>query len=347
MTRRLLADPELPNKVAGGRSEDIAPCSGCLYCWHEKACNNRPVRCRINAALGREREYEIKPAEKKRRVLIAGSGPGGMEAARVAALRGHEVILYEKEHHLGGLLVLAAIVKDLEFESILDTIHYFNTQMSKLGVTIRLGKEVNLSEIKKINPDVVILATGGVSAIPEIRGINHRKVLRSDQLHGKLKLALRVLGPKAIERLTKWWMPIGKRVVIIGGALAGCQLAEFLVKRGRKVTIVDTAKKLGEGLLSNDPTRLFKWLDQKGVTMMAEVKYEEIRDKGLVITTKEGERKTLEADTIIMALPLLPTADLLKSLEGKVPAVYQIGDCREFGFIHNAIADGSRIARMI
>jgi 2,4-dienoyl-CoA reductase (NADPH2) len=160
-------------------------------------------------------------------------------------------------------------------------------------------------------------------------------------------LALRVLGPKAIERLTKWWMPIGKRVVIIGGALAGCQLAEFLVKRGRKVTIVDTAKKLGEGLLSNDPTRLFKWLDQKGVTMMAEVKYEEIRDKGLVITTKEGERKTLEADTIIMALPLLPTADLLKSLEGKVPAVYQIGDCREFGFIHNAIADGSRIARMI
>jgi pyruvate/2-oxoglutarate dehydrogenase complex dihydrolipoamide dehydrogenase (E3) component len=99
--------------------------------------------------------------------------------------------------------------------------------------------------------------------------------------------------------------------------------------------------------LSNDPTRLFKWLDQKGVTMMAEVKYEEITGKGLVIATKEGERKTLEADTIITALPLLRTADLRKSLEGKGPEVYQIGDCREFGFIHNAIADGSRIARMI
>jgi 2,4-dienoyl-CoA reductase (NADPH2) len=347
MTRRLLADPELPNKVAEGRLEDIAPCSGCLYCWHEKACNNRPIRCRINAALGREREYEIKPVEKKKKVLIAGSGPAGMEAARVAALRGHEVILYEKWYKLGGLLPLAAIVKDLEFESILDTIHYFKTQMTKLGVKIRLEKEVNFSEIKKINPDVVILATGGVSVIPEIPGINNRKVLSSDQLHGKLKLALRLLGPKAIEGLTKLWMPIGKRVVIIGGALAGCQLAEFLVKRGRKVTIVDTAKKLGEGLLSNDPTRLFKWLDQKGMTMMAEVKYEEITDKGLVITTKEGERRTLEADTIMTALPLLPTADLLKSLEGKVPEVYQIGDCRESGFIHNAIADGSRIARMI
>ena len=104
-------------------------------------------------------------------------------------------------------------------------------------------------------------------------------------------MALRFLGPKAIEQLTKWWMPIGKRVVIIGGALAGCQLAEFLVKRGRKVTIVDTAKKLGEGLLSNDPTRLFKWFDQKGVTMMAEVKYEEITDKGLVDHNEGGEKK--------------------------------------------------------
>jgi 2,4-dienoyl-CoA reductase (NADPH2) len=347
MTRRLLADPELPNKVAEGRLEDIAPCSGCLYCWHEKACNNRPIRCRINAALGREGEFEIKSAEKKKKVLVAGSGPAGMEAARVAALRGHEVILYEKERRLGGLLPLAAIVKDLEFESILNTIHYFKNQMTKLNVKIELGREVNLSEIKKINPDVIIIAIGGINAIPQIPGIKSRKVLNSDKLHRKLKLALRFLGPKAIEQLTKWWMPIGNRVVIIGGALAGCQLAEFLVKRGRKVTIVDTAKRLGDGLLANDPTRLFKWFHQKGVAIMAEVKYEEITEKGLVITTKDGERKILEADTIITSLPLLPSADLLKSLEGKIPEVYQIGDCRESGFIHSAIADGSRIARMI
>jgi 2,4-dienoyl-CoA reductase (NADPH2) len=104
---------------------------------------------------------------------------------------------------------------------------------------------------------------------------------------------------------------------------------------------------LGEGLLANDPTRLFKWFHQKGVVTMTEVKYEEITDQGLVLTTKEGERKTLEADTIITVLPLQPTPGLLRSLEGKVPEVYQIGDCRESGFIHNAIADGSRIARLI
>jgi 2,4-dienoyl-CoA reductase (NADPH2) len=133
----------------------------------------------------------------------------------------------------------------------------------------------------------------------------------------------------------------------MGGALAGCQLAEFLVKRGRKVTIVDTAKKLGEGLLANDPTRLFKWFLLKGVVMMTEVKYEEITDQGLILTTKEGERKTLEADTIITVLPLQPNLGLQRSLEGKVPEVYQIGDSREPGYIHSAIADGSRIARLI
>jgi len=347
MTRRLLADPELPIKVAEGRLEDIAPCSGCLYCWHEKACHNRPVRCRINAALGREREYEIKPAEKKKKVLIAGSGPAGMEAARVAALRGHDVTLYEKDPQLGGLLLLAAIVKDLECESILDTVHYFRTQLTKLGVTIRLGKEVNLSVINGMNPDVVILATGGVNVTPAIPGFNNRKVFRSDRLHGMLKMGLRFLGPMVFAKLTKWWMPVGNRVVIIGGALAGCQLAEFLVKRGRKVTIVDTAEKLGEGLLANDPTRLFKWFDQKGVTMMAEVQYEEITDKGLVIITKEGERKTLEADTLITLMPLVPDDKLLKSLKDKVAEIHPIGDCRMYGLIPDAVADGARIARMI
>lgn len=301
----------------------------------------------MNAAVGREQEYEIKPAEKKKRVLIAGSGPAGMEAAMVAALRNHEVILCEKGHQLGGLLPLAAIMKDRELGSILDMIRYFETQLTKLGVVVKLGEEVNSSVIRKMNPDVVLLATGGVSAIPEIPGINNRKVVSSAKLHGMLKTALRFLGPKILERLTKMWMPIGKRVIIIGGAIQGCQLAEFLVKRGRKVTILDTAETLGEGLPYENPVRLFKWLREKGAVMLAGVKYDRITDKGLVVITKEGERKALEADSIITTLPLLPDPDLLKSLEGTVAEIYQIGDCREFGLMHDAIADGSRIARNI
>jgi 2,4-dienoyl-CoA reductase (NADPH2) len=346
MTRCLIADPELPNKVAAGRLEDIVPCPGCGYCSHSRL-GDSPLRCRMNAAVGREQEYEIKPAEKKKKVLIAGGGPAGMEAARVAALRGHEVILYEKGHQLGGLLPLAAIVKDHEFESILDMIRYFKTQLTRLGVTVKLGKELDLSVIKEINPDVVILATGGLSTIPEISGIDNRKVINSARLYGMLKTAMRFFGPRILERLTKMWMPIGKRVIIIGGSIQGCLLAEFLVKRGREVAIVDTAEQLGEGLPYDIPIRLFKWLNEKGTTMLAGVTYDGIIDEGLVVTTKGGERKTLEADSIITTLPLLPNIELFKQLEDKGAEIHPIGDCREFGLMHDAIADGSRIARRI
>jgi pyruvate/2-oxoglutarate dehydrogenase complex dihydrolipoamide dehydrogenase (E3) component len=212
---------------------------------------------------------------------------------------------------------------------------------------MRLGKEVTQSVVEEIKPDVLILAIGGAPTTPAIPGINRRKVIDSDKLRQMLKSYLKIFGPRALERLTKLWMPVGKSIVIIGGALQGCELAEFLVKRGRKVAIVDTAGQLGEGMISDDPDRLFKWLNQKGATMMAGVKYEEITDEGLVITAKDGERKTLKADTIIAALPLLPNTDFLKSLEGKVPEIYQIGDCREPAFMPEAIADGSRIARVI
>jgi 2,4-dienoyl-CoA reductase (NADPH2) len=306
-----------------------------------------PLRCRINAALGRHREFEIKPAEKKKRVLIAGGGPSGLEAARVAALRGHDVTLYEKERTFGGLMPLAAMVKEHELESILSTIQYLKTQNTKLGVTMRRGKAVDASAINEIRPDVLILATGGDPAVPAIRGINHPKVVNNANLHRTLKFWMRFVGPKAMERLTKLWMPIGKIVVIIGGGLEGCQLAEFLVKRGRKVTIVDSEPTLGKGLLSDDPDRLFKWFDKKGVVTTTGVTYEAVSDEGLIVTTKEGERKTLMADSIITALPLRPAGDLAESLGKKVTEVYEIGDCREPGHMYDAIADGYRIGRVI
>jgi 2,4-dienoyl-CoA reductase (NADPH2) len=142
-------------------------------------------------------------------------------------------------------------------------------------------------------------------------------------------------------------MPIGKRVVIIGGAIHGCELAEFLIKRGREVTIVHDGKTLGEGIPVEDLMRFLPWLERKGIVRFTEAKYEEINDKGLVITTREGERKTLEADTIIATLPFLPNTDALKSLEGKSPEIYTIGSCGEPGLIVNAIADGARIGHKI
>ena len=134
----------------------------------------------------------------------------------------------------------------------------------------------------------------------------------------------------------------------MGGNIQGCQTAEFLVKRGRKVTIVDTAQEIGEGLLEAFfKPHLLDWLDEKGVEMLPGVQYEEITDHGLIVTMKKGKKKTVKADTIVTALPLLPNTELLKELDGSAPKVYAIGDCKEPHLIVDAIAEGSRIARTI
>jgi 2,4-dienoyl-CoA reductase (NADPH2) len=270
-----------------------------------------------------------------------------MEAARVAALRGHEVVLYEKEHRLGGSVPVAATMKGLEIEDLPAVVRYLNTQITKLGVKINLGKEVNKALVERIKPDVLILATGGLYSVPEIPGIDSRNVVRAAGLNRRLKTCLRFVSPKLLIWATKFWMPIGKSVVIIGGGIHGLQLAAFLVKRGRKVTVVGAAEEMGEGMVESSKFRLFWWLKQKGVPMLSGVKYEEITDKGLTITTKEGEKRILAADTILPALAMAPDTEFVKGLKETAPEIYQIGDCRNPALIIDAIGDGSRIGRLI
>jgi 2,4-dienoyl-CoA reductase (NADPH2) len=240
------------------------------------------------------------------------------------------------------------LVKGFDREDILGFIGYLKTQVVKLGVDIRLGKEVNKSVIEGIKPDVLVIAAGAIHDIPNVPGINKRHVVTSKDLHSQLKGYLRFIPPRLLRPLTKVWMPIGERVVIMGGGIQGCQTAEFLVERGRKVTIVDTAEEIGEGLLDIlIKPHLLNWLYEKGVTILSGVKYEEITDKGLSLTTKEGKKETIKADTIITALPMLPNTELLEELNGLVPEVYTIGDCKDPLLVVDAIADGSRIAREI
>jgi 2,4-dienoyl-CoA reductase (NADPH2) len=242
---------------------------------------------------------------------------------------------------------MAAMVKGVEIEDLPALVRYLKGQIIKLGVKIKLGQEFHPSVIEEVRPDVVILAMGGVPARPDIPGINGHNVISGADLHRRLKRYLRFLGPKALRWLTRFWMPLGKRVVIIGGTIHGCELAEFLVKRGRRVTIVDAAEELGEDLVENTRTRLLWWFRKKGATLLTGVKCEAITAKGLTITNEAGQRQTIEADTIIPALPLAPNTGLLNSLEGKVPEIYAIGDGREPRLIIDAIADGSSIAHTI
>jgi 2,4-dienoyl-CoA reductase (NADPH2) len=341
MTRRLLADPDLPNKIAAGRIDDIAPCSGCSFCLGSRG------RCRINGLMGTVYNT-IEKAERKKKVLVIGGGPAGMEAARVSALRGHDVTLYERFPKLGGLLPLAAMVKGPHPEDLQTLIRYFKRQMTKLGVKIKLGKEAALPVIRNTKPDVVFLATGGIPVVPEIPGIDRPNVISGAQLHRRLKFFLRFFGPKTLRWLSQFYMPIGSRVVIIGGAIQGCELAEFLTKRGRKVTIVEKAETLGEGMVKTMKEHLFIWFEKKGVTMISGVKeYVEITDKGLTIIDKDGKRQMIEADTIVPALPLTPNMEMFESLKKEVPDIHAIGDSKEPKLIADAIGIGLRNAREV
>ncbi len=340
MTRRLLADPDYPRKIAEGRMDEIQPCTGCDNCLGSR-------RCRINGLLGTPYNT-IEKAGKKKKVLVIGGGPAGMSAARVAALRGHDVILYEKSSMLGGLLPIASIVKGPRPEDLSLIINYFSRQLAKLGVKVELGKEADVSVVEALKPDVVFLATGGTSIIPKIPGIDGPNVVNGAALHQKLKFALKFFKPETIRNLTKLYMPLGKKVVVIGGAIQGCELAEFLTKRGREVTVVETSEMMGDGMVDAMMDYLFNWFHKKGVKLISGVKeYVEITGKGLTIIDKFGQEQTIEADSIATALPLKSNDGLLEELKEKVPEVYPIGDCKEPLLIADAIGTGLRTAREI
>jgi len=340
MTRRLIADPEYPKKVAAGKMEDIAPCTGCDNCLGSR-------RCRVNGLVGTPFNT-IEKAERKKRVLVIGGGPAGMSAARVSALRGHDVTLYEKAGALGGLLPLAYMVKGPHPENLSLLIEYFARQLRSLGVKVVLGRKADLATVEAIRPDTVFLATGGVSTTPEIPGIEKSIVVSGAALHRQLKFFLKFFDPQTLRKLSKLYMPLGRRVIVVGGAIQGCELAEFLTHRGRSVTIVEKNEMIGEGMVDALLDHLMIWFKKKGVKLIGGVReYVEITGGGLTIIDRDGRKQTLEADNIVSALPLTSENSLLEGLRARVSEVYAVGDCDKPALIADAIGSGLRTAREV
>jgi 2,4-dienoyl-CoA reductase (NADPH2) len=347
LTRRFFADPEYARKVAEGRLEDIAPCTACLECLSRQE-RTLPIRCRINAAFGRGYDFALKPAKVAKKVVVVGGGPAGMEAARVAAIRGHQVTLYEKEGRLGGLLQLAAMIKGTEIEDLPRINRYLERQVRQAGVRVCCGTEVTAALIEREKPDAVVIAGGGLPAVPNLPGIDNPHVVSTQTLHKQSKFFMKLFGPRLLRRLSRLYLPIGKRVIIIGGSIQGCETAEFLTKLGRKVTVLESSDELGAGIPSLYRPRLLWWLAKNGVFMLSGVTVTEITDGGVAIITREGERKDLKADTVMAVVPPNPNKALFESLRGKIPEVHLIGDAKEESqYILGAVSDGAEVARLI
>ena len=218
MGRAMLSDPETPNKIASGKLDEIRPCVGCNECLQRLLGVDGNLHCSVNPVTGRETELKITPAQKKKRVVIVGGGPGGMEAARVAKLRGHEVILIEKTPVLGGKLNAAAIPPFKgELRKFLD---FQKKQMKKLGIELKMKQEAGVESIRKHNPDAVVIAAGTRKRALDLPGSGKLPLMDAeDVLKGKGK--------------------VGKTVAVVGGGLVGCETAEYLADHGKQVIIVE------------------------------------------------------------------------------------------------------------
>lgn len=351
MCRRLMADPEIPNKLAAGRYADITPCTACDDC-SKQLMMGTPIRCRVNAALGGDQEYIIRPALSRKKVVVVGGGPAGMEAARVAAIRGHEVTLYEKETRLGGLLPWVAVFKGDDIDRDANTLTaYLENQITKLGVKVKLGQEYTPADTAKSKPDVLILATGGIPVTPDIPGIKDRNVLSLDDLYEKLKSYRGSKGAATKVPAKSLDAFIGKKVVIMGGSIEAFTLAGFFIERGRDVTIVaeDNILRIDRVIPDEFLMMQMSYRHAKRPSIIKECVFNMITDEGLNITTKEGNQQTIPADTLIHALPPKPNTELFKAFEGKAAEVYLVSGVNEKGLdcIMDAINSGYHIAKAI
>lgn len=327
MGRQLLADPELPNKVAVGKLEDINPCTDCFGCRSDLLHPGvLGIRCQVNPAAGKETEFLIVKAVKPRRVLVIGGGVAGMTAARVAAMRGHRVTLWEKTRRLGGQLIQAVIPPHKGRIGLLN--EFLQKQLKKLGVKVQLSKSATVVEVVKFKPDVVVIGTGVKPVVPEIPGLSKARFAQvEDVLEGKVE--------------------VGEKVVVIGGEVVGCETAEFLADRGKKVTVTRRGAEMATGAGFSLRAFLLNRLREKGVTLLPGVKYEEVTPEGLVVTTKEGERKTILVDTIVLAAGSVPDLSLYEEIKGGAPEIHLVGDCVKPRTIRDAIVDGFQVGMKI
>lgn len=332
MTRPLTVDTELPNKLEAGKHDEIAPCTRCMHC-HNKGGpeGSGPEICRVNAVTQHAytelmpEGYELLPAAAAKNVMVIGGGPAGLEAARIAALRGHSVTLYEKGSSLGGLVQTAHAYKG-EHERLGDLVAYLSRQQEVTGVAVVTGTEVDAELIKSEKPDAVVVAVGGLRE-SKLESSDATVVVPFEEVAGA---------------------ELGDKVVICGAGAQATDLAFYLLSQGKKVQMVhsgprtDISKEQSMWVRTYTRPELFS----RGVKIWNLSKAVDVDDAGLNILDQQGTPVALECDSIVECYDMIPNTELFESI-GKDVEVHAVGDCATPFNIADAILSGNLAARKI
>ena len=328
MARSLIVDPDLPNKIRAGRESEMIKCMRCLSCF-SNVQNNGKFYCALNPKSGKEysEKFDLPTAQKKK-VLIAGGGVGGMQAALSCAERGHEVILYEKESRLGGVL---RCEENVPFKRNLS--RYLDGQEKAITahplITLRLNTELTPETAAQIGADVIIAATGARAAVPPIKGVTAENSAVMPAVYA-------YMNPEET----------GSAVILLGGGLVGVELGIYLAQIGRKVTILEMQDKLDDGGNHLHAKGLAVEIKRHGIDIHLGTKALEITENGVLAETKDG-KQLFEADTIVFATGQIPLQNEAMGLHAAAPEFYVLGDCVTPSNITNATSSAYEISRTI
>ncbi len=330
MVRALIADPDFIIKARDGRAHEIRKCIANNEC-HALHDAQRPIRCAVNAAATQEDRLSIEPTETRKRVLVVGGGPAGMEAARVAAERGHQVSLYEKGESLGG--TLNVITRDPDRRNMADFTRYLEGQLERLGVVVHTGVEMIPETVVEQAPDAVVVAVGAVPFVPALPGLDGGNVVTAvDVLLGTAR--------------------VGNRVVVVAGLeehLPPLSIAGFLAGKGKQVEVISEMLVAGHGIEMRTLHPLTRRLLEQGVALTPLTKLKAVEGDALLVANSYTyeERRIEGVDTVVLACGGEAAIGLAAELKGRVPELFSIGDCLAPRRLIHAVVDGFRVGRLL